>query len=118
MKRLFVFLLLLAASRLPAQRWLQLTRQEPVNYFQVENAYREWRDSLTAAIPANSLLRILHHDETEAMEEQLEESQEQFFRWSNEVRWRTDADGTVLSEEAMRRRQDALARRNGTDHFQ
>lgn len=57
-----------SACRLPAQRWLQLMPQQPVNYFQVEKAYHEWTDSVAAAIPSNSILRILHRDEAEEME--------------------------------------------------
>ncbi|HET6990893.1 MAG TPA: PKD domain-containing protein, partial [Bacteroidia bacterium] len=96
MKSFLITLFLFTGTLLSAQTWVNLMNNPASNYYDVENSFLQWKDSVSKNSDLNNLPVVFHHKESEEQKEMIEEADEKFYRWADEIKYKIDPNGNRI----------------------
>lgn len=101
-----------------AQQWISMMKDPSINYYEVENKFHEWQDSLQRVDQRSFLFRLLHNEKIKEQNELREEAAEHFYHWAAEIINEIDENGNRLSPEILLQQIQSWRKPNGSNQVQ
>ena len=103
MKTIPVIIFFFLITKCSGQQWMEKMIQPGSNYYEVERSYLQWKDSMEQANATGLFRKFFQKEKIERNNELLEEADEHFHHWANQMKMRMDQEGNPISSREIQK---------------